>query len=148
MGPSSYTLQIDNIVEQINSKMPNIRNNYTVTDKADGDRKMLYIDDKGRIYLIDTNMNVQFTGSQTEYQICFNSLLDGEHIKYNKKGKFINLYKAFDIYFLNLKSMIQYPLFPKLVSIEESINEEQKEPIKEEGSRIRLLEQFIEKLKY
>jgi len=149
MGPSSYTLQIDNIIEQVNSKLPNIRNNYTVTDKADGDRKMLYIDDKGRIYLIDTNMNVQFTGSQTEYQICFNSLLDGEHIKYNKKSKFINLYKAFDIYFLNSKSMIQYPLFPKPVSIEEPaepVSEEQKEQGKEEGSRIRLLEQFIEKL--
>jgi hypothetical protein len=43
VGPSSYTLQMYNIMptEDINS--PNINNNYTVTDKADGDRKLLYI---------------------------------------------------------------------------------------------------------
>ena len=44
IGPSSYTLQIDNIVkedsENAGSNVPNIRNDYTVTDKADGDRKL------------------------------------------------------------------------------------------------------------
>jgi len=149
VGPSSYTLQIDNIIEQANSKSPNIRKDYTVTDKADGDRKMLYIDDRGRIYLIDTNMNVQFTGSETKYNVCFNSLLDGEHIKYNKKGKFINLYKSFDIYFLNSKSIMQYPFFQRPVSIEEPplADATSEEPRKKEGARILLLTAFIEKLK-
>ena len=31
----------------------------------------------------------------------FNSLLDGEHIKNNKHGDAINLYAAFDIYYIN-----------------------------------------------
>ena len=44
IGPSSYTLQMENIVEStVDSVIPNIRKHYTVTDKADGERKLLYI---------------------------------------------------------------------------------------------------------
>ena len=75
---------------------PNIRNNYTVTDKADGLRKLLFVakeeSRKGKIYLIDTNMNVQFTGAKTENKELFNTLIDGEHIVHNKRGEFINLF--------------------------------------------------------
>jgi hypothetical protein len=57
-GYSSYTLQLKNIVP-INPELnvPNIRNDFVVTDKADGDRHLLFINDKGKIYLINTNMN-------------------------------------------------------------------------------------------
>ena len=41
------------------ANIPNIRNGYTVTEKADGERKLLYIDETGKMYLIDTNMNVR-----------------------------------------------------------------------------------------
>ena len=62
IGPSSYTLQILNIAP-INEDctIPNIRNDYSVTDKADGMRKMLYIAPNGHIYLINTNMDFEFT---------------------------------------------------------------------------------------
>ena len=101
IGPSSYTLQLKNVAPiNPDSNIPNIRNNYTVTDKADGERKLLYINDKGKIYLIDINMNVQFTGSVTE-PFLGNTILDGEHILHDKNKLFINLYAAFDIYFLN-----------------------------------------------
>ncbi len=103
LGPQSYTLQTDNLVEltDSNSLLPNIRKDYTVTDKADGDRKLLYITDLGKIYLIDTNMNIQFTGAITKNKETFNSIIDGEHILHDKHQKFINLYAAFDLYFLN-----------------------------------------------
>ena len=78
---------------------------YTVTDKADGDRKLLFINNKGKIYLITTNMNIQFTGAETKNKDLYESILDGEHILYNKKGQFINLYAAFDIYFINNKDV-------------------------------------------
>ena len=101
IGPSSATLQIANIVEKTEDvNLVNIRENYTVTDKADGDRKMMYISQTGKIYLITTLMNIQFTGAETKTAKLFNSLFDGEHIKYDKTGKFINLYAAFDIYIL------------------------------------------------
>jgi len=106
IGPSSVTLQIENIQPikpEVN--VNNITKNYTVTDKADGERKLLYITDNGKIYMIDTNMNVIFTGVKTIEKTIYNSILDGEHIKYDKNDNFINLYAAFDVYFINNKSV-------------------------------------------
>ena len=102
IGPSSFTLQIPNI-SPINedSNLPNIRKNYTVTDKADGDRHMMFISSVGKIYLINSNMKIIFTGAQTTNKDIFNSLIDGEIIIHDKFGKFINLYAAFDIYFVD-----------------------------------------------
>ena len=106
MGPSSYTLQIQNIVPvNENMNVPNIRNAYTVTDKADGDRHMMFISDIGKIYLINTNMKVVFTGAKTENKEVFNSHIDGEIIYHDKHGKFINLYAAFDVYIINNKDV-------------------------------------------
>ena len=52
IGPSSVTLQIENIVENHdNTDVINIRSNYTVTDKADGERHMMYVSSIGKIYL-------------------------------------------------------------------------------------------------
>lgn len=114
MGPGSYTLQMENLQEDKNSEtsIPNIRNQYTVTDKADGERKLLYIADDGKIYLIDTNMNVIFTGTKTKEKTLYNSMVDGEHIKYDKEGTFINLYAAFDVYYIHEKSVREYPFIP------------------------------------
>ena len=79
--------------------------NYTVTDKADGQRKMLFVSSKGRIYLISTDMSIAFTGSMTQDKTFFNSLVDGEHIIYGKppESLYINLYACFDLYFLGGK---------------------------------------------
>ena len=102
IGPQPVSIELKNIIPlEDDSIVPNIRKPYTVTDKADGDRKLLFIDNTGNIYLIDTNMNVQFTGSKTESIGHFNSLLDGEHILLSKSGKYINVYAAFDIYFIS-----------------------------------------------
>ena len=120
LGPSSTTLQIKNIAP-INDDaiIPNIRNNYTVTEKADGLRKLLYINKEGKIYLIDTNMNIQFTGAITKNVDLFETILDGEHILHNKKGEFINLYAAFDVYIVNKKNVRANAFIP---SLEESAN--------------------------
>ena len=102
VGPSSFTLQISNIAEiDNNSNIPNIRKDFVVTDKADGERHLLFISSIGKIYLINTNMQVIFTGAKTINKDIFNTLLDGELIANDKFGKFINLYAAFDIYYLN-----------------------------------------------
>ena len=112
IGPGSVTLQMEHVTdnaENANKLIPNIRNRYTVTDKADGDRSLLYINEEGNIYLIDTNMNVTFTGTKTTEKTTFNSILDGELIKYDKHGKLINLYAAFDIYYVHDKSVRDLP---------------------------------------
>ena len=124
LGPSSSTLQMNNIAP-INDDaiIPNIRNNYTVTEKADGMRKLLYINKGGKIYLIDTNMNVQFTGAVTNNVDLFETILDGEHILHNKKGEFINLYAAFDVYIVNKKDVRANSFIPP------PTEEGEKEPI-------------------
>jgi ribosomal protein L31 len=136
IGPSSVTLQMENIIERPEgSIVPNIRSHYTVTDKADGDRALLFINNEGLIYFIDKNMNVMFTGCKTNEKTCYNSILDGEHIKYNKTKQFINLYAAFDIYFINGKSVREKSFIP------ESENDSGK------LFRLPLLNEFVSKLK-
>jgi hypothetical protein len=101
IGPNSYTLQIENIAAiDENSNIPNIRKDFIVTDKADGERHLLFVSQEGKIYLINTNMDVIFTGAKTDNKECFVTLLDGELITHDKNGKFINLYAAFDIYYI------------------------------------------------
>lgn len=103
IGPNSFTLQLNNISENEDNNLtvPNIRKDYTVTDKADGERRLMYVSKNGMIYLFNTNMKILFTGSKTTNEIYFNSLLDGEIISHDKKGNYINLFAAFDIYIIN-----------------------------------------------
>lgn len=123
IGPSSFTLQLSNISEiDDNSNVPNIRKDFVVTEKADGERHLMFINSQGRIYLINTNMNIIFTGAFTKNNELFNSLLDGELILHDKLGKFINLYAAFDIYFLNKVDVRVLPFILKESAINKSKN--------------------------
>ena len=102
VGPQSVSLEMVNISSGYeDTTVPNIRKPYTVTDKADGIRKLMFIAQSGKIYLIDVNMRVQFTGVITQNEELFNTIIDGEHVLHNKTGDFINLYLAFDIYYKN-----------------------------------------------
>lgn len=131
IGPNSITLQLTNIAPlDENSNVPNIRKDFTVTDKADGERHLMYISKIGKIYLISTNMDVKFTGAKTTNEDCFNTLLDGELILHDKNGEFINLYAAFDIYFYKNKDIRHFTFLLK---------EEEKDMYK---SRFYLLEKF------
>ena len=101
IGPNSITLQMINIAPiNENSNEPNIRKDFIVTEKADGERHLLYISQEGKIYLINTNMDVIFTGAKTNNEECINTIIDGELIVHDKNGKYINLYAAFDIYYI------------------------------------------------
>ena len=112
-GPNSYTLQMKHVQPlSENNNTPNIRNYYTVTDKADGERKMMYISKSGKIYLITTNMEIEFTGVKATDKELYNSLLDGEHILHDKFGNYVNLYAAFDIYFIKGESVRELSFVP------------------------------------
>jgi hypothetical protein len=109
IGPSPITLQITNIAPvDENSTTPNIRKDFVVTEKADGERHLMYISKNGKIYLINNNMDVKFTGAKTLNKDCFDTLFDGELIKYDKNGELINLYAAFDIYYHKNKDIRAY----------------------------------------
>jgi len=128
VGPSSYTLQVENIVpldttSATPSSLPNIRRHYTVTDKADGERRLMYVATNGRIYMITPSMQVIFTGTlaiqdkQTspekgKDEELVHTLLDGEYIPYDRQGEPLNLYMAFDIYYLHGKSVRKEGFYP------------------------------------
>jgi len=101
IGPSSYTLQPINFVDD--ESIENVclqRDSFCVTDKADGERKMLFIDVNNKLYFINTNLEIQFTGIKIEGLANYaNTLIDGEYITTNKYGVQISLYAAFDIYY-------------------------------------------------
>ena len=124
VGPSSYTLQLKHLqdVEETNQD-PNIRIDYTVTDKADGERRLLFIGHTGNMYLINTNMKILFTGAKTTNQTYFNSILDGEIIMHDKNGKYINLFAIFDVYFVN-KIDVRHHIF--IESIVKEIEKDEK----------------------
>jgi len=158
IGPGSYTLQLENILERKSTSLSqdtqesgpaNIRKNYTVTDKADGERKLLYIHENGNIYMIDTNMNVIFTGAKTNEKTLYHSILDGEYIQRNKNGEVISLYAAFDIYFVNKKCVREYDFYDNRDEIETGLPLEEKEKTEESQKhyRVQLLYQFVDLLK-
>ena len=92
IGPNSVALERSNIVS--------LKENYTVTDKADGTRKLLYIaPGTGKVYFITKELDVQYTGISITQTELFNTLLDGEHITKDKEGRAVNLYAAFDAYY-------------------------------------------------
>lgn len=112
IGPSSITLQAANLSEKassISSEPSVTRGAYCVTDKADGDRHLLFISSTGKIYLINTSMEVVFTGIQTTDSKYFQTLIDGELIKMDKNREFINRFASFDIYFLKGKDIRNQP---------------------------------------
>jgi hypothetical protein len=114
IGPNSITLQLTNIAPiDENSTVPNIRKDFVVTDKADGERHLLYVSKTGKLYLINTNMDIIFTGARTDDEDCLNTLFDGELISHDKNGKYINLYAAFDIYFHKNKDIRNYTFMLK-----------------------------------
>jgi hypothetical protein len=138
IGPSSSTLQMVNIlpeteINDTNNSIPNIRKNYTVTDKADGTRKLLYISPQGKLYFIPMTMNIQFTGCYIEKKELFNTIIDGEHILHNKKGEYINVFACFDIYYFNGQNVTGLP-FIKLI-IEEEKGEKGEKGEKEKGEK-------------
>lgn len=148
IGPQSVTLQIENIMKtDENTIQPNIRNHYTVTDKADGQRCLLFINENGKIYMIDTNMRIIFTGTYTKQKEIFESLLDGEFIKIDKQHKIVNLYAAFDIYFIKKESVRDKPFViqekDEMNEIETTKENKTKEKNKQ-NCRLSLLKQFIQ----
>ena len=113
IGLSSISLEVENLMNQSNTNIVNITKNYSVTDKADGLRKLLFIDNQGKIYFITMNMDVQFTGMITNEKECFNSICDGEHVLEDKFNNYLNHYLLFDIYFLASKDKRTLPLYNK-----------------------------------
>lgn len=113
IGPSSISLEMQHITplkDDEKTSRTTIYNDYCVTDKADGYRKLLYISGKsGAVYLINTQMDFQYTGMICKKSQYYNCLLDGEHITRSRDGTRIHYYAIFDIYYYNGKDIRNLP---------------------------------------
>jgi len=138
IGPSSVSLELKHLIKTDDSI--NIHNYYTVTDKADGIRHLLYISKNGKIYLLDINLNVVFTGCKTINKKLFQTIVDGELILHNKKGEYINKFLAFDLYFVGKEDWRPFPL-------SEAPNMKYKKTMEKTKYRLKMLEAIISILK-
>lgn len=128
IGPSSISLEMHHLQKE--SEI-NILNDYCVTDKADGIRKLLFINSTGRVYMYDVNMNIEFTGLVNTVDGLNNTIIDGEHIQQDKIKQLYNNFAAFDIYYYNSQDIRNIPF------IDES-----------KQNRLTILNATIKKLKF
>ena len=112
-GPYPVTLELKNMTKRLEGgpetaeNTPNVRDNYNVTEKADGLRVLLYCDPQGELFLIDMSMTVYRTGFKNKD--CPNCLLDGEWVSRDIEGKAIQHVLVFDIFHLDGDDVSQLP---------------------------------------
>lgn len=133
LTPKPSTLELINLSNPDDyGSYTSILNNYVVTEKADGERMLMFINKNGKIYLITSSLKIEDTGLIASKEI-YNSLIDGEYVnchkRIDKSNK--NLFASFDIYYLNGKSLTSLPLMnigknesrnEKMLSITKFIN--------------------------
>ena len=109
--PKPVTLERMNLINPDEYGAVSILSGYTVTEKADGERILMYINSKGNVYIINNTLRVEDTGIIADKKIA-NSLIDGEYITCDKRTDIHkrNIYAAFDIYYINNKKVTDLPL--------------------------------------
>lgn len=108
-GPAPITLQVKNMSKEREPNVPNIRDSYNVTDKADGLRCLGFCDGRGELFLIDMSMrNVYRTG--LEQPECRESLVDGEWVTLTVDKEPVQQFLIFDIFLgVDKKDVSQMP---------------------------------------
>jgi len=115
LTPKPFTLERINMLDpsEFNNGYGNtsILTEYTVTEKADGERLLMYINKKGCVYLINNSHQVIDTGLKSPSEL-YDSLIDGEYISCNKRrdNASVGLYASFDMYYCKGEKITQYPL--------------------------------------
>jgi hypothetical protein len=107
IGPQAITLEKKNIVEPGLGRTT-ILDGYTVTEKADGQRFILFIDAAGRVYLINNKLDVSFTG--IESNTLKSCVFDGEYVTRDINNNRIKLYAIFDVYYYDGLDVKELPL--------------------------------------
>ena len=98
----------DNIYEDLNKVVlnGNILLDYSVTDKSDGNRALLFISSKGNLYLVGRDSNCIIRDMGVNIKEYANSIFDGEYIESDSAGNFINSFYIFDVYFYKGKNVM------------------------------------------
>jgi hypothetical protein len=109
-GPQPITLEQKNIIKE-DLGVVSIQKDYTVTEKADGERMLLYVHTNGKAYLINNRLDIKYTGAVLNS--IRSSLIDGELISKNSQASGALIYAMFDIYWDNGEDVRSLPLVAK-----------------------------------
>jgi SAM-dependent methyltransferase len=112
-APKPVTLEKPHISDpSMGYGVTTIQTGYCVTDKADGERLLMYIHDDGHAYLINNTFDVRVIGVQAKSPKMYSSLIDGEYIPSAKRrdGDTSDLFMAFDVYYIGGESIMNLPL--------------------------------------
>lgn len=104
VGPKPVSLEHINMME--NDNIPNITNDYCITDKADGLRCLIYVSPNGKCYAITMNMQVFDIKVDCNKP---NTVIDCEYVFEDKSGNRIEMFGLFDIYYLEGESVMANP---------------------------------------
>jgi hypothetical protein len=110
--PKPITLETINLSDPSEYGVVSILENYAVTEKADGERYLLFIDKDGVGHLINNSSNIYGIGFLNKE--LSNTILDGELVQCHKRKNNSStsaLYMVFDIYFKNGSPLMDAPLF-------------------------------------
>jgi ubiquinone/menaquinone biosynthesis C-methylase UbiE len=152
IGPSSISLERKHVQPNDNTNIPSILKHYTVTEKADGERRLLYISNDKEIYFITNNLSIIYTGMNVMDDDLKETLLDGEYVSHDKNRQYINLYMIFDVYFLKRKDFRTYSFIRKPNTDKEksvAMDDEQSQKVNNEFqmvSRFEIIQKVSKKL--
>lgn len=116
-GPLPSTLELKHIKQYTNREYQNpdletIRRDYLVTEKANGERCLLYIAKDNKVYMITRSgkgsQSVKYTGVSLLNH--GQTLLDGEYITLDLKDNTVSTFLYFDIYYFRGKDVRHLPL--------------------------------------
>lgn len=129
LAPKPVTLEKKNILPPGSGLgIITILQDYTVTDKADGERMLLFIDGKGDAYFIDNMLKVRASGWRTNKKELHHTVIDGEYIPLERQLKPVDpadhtdIFAAFDIYFIGGRNVMGLPL---LIDNATDVNDQQ-----------------------
>jgi hypothetical protein len=103
IGVQPITLELKNLL-QPKEDIVSLLENYNVTEKADGERNLIYIGSNNKLYLINNRLSLKYTGLISVNDLE-GTLMDGEYITKDKMGNNINEIAIFDIYFYKKKNI-------------------------------------------
>ena len=130
-GNILYILGISEIMKDKDEK-EKIETKFFNKNENECDKKLREMN--GKVYMIDSNNNIIFTGCKIETLSKQNTILNGEFMRENKNKKLLNRYLAYDIYYSNNKDLIELPLM---------VNYNERDKIE---SRLDILSKYIDSI--
>jgi hypothetical protein len=127
IGPQPVTLELKDITTD-GLPVNTILNDYTVTEKADGERYLLFVNKDGESFLINNKMEVFALSVQlNNVRDC---IFDGEYITRDAEGRKIRIFAMFDVYYYDGVDTMRLPLVSDI-----------------EDSRVKKMDTFCSKFK-